>query len=524
MRLRLTWVVPVLIISLYATAHTAPPRRPQYKRIHQNSLRKVLADDPKGALAELGELDDPETDFLRAIVHVRANEFDKASRLVERALSHGLPPGRFLAGPRELLEPLYHQGPLRKLHDVHAHRLVHGPMVGATTSSTAAIWVRTARPASVEVIARSHGSEMIHRARASTTTERDHTCTVRLAALAPNTTYDYEVRVDGKKVFAQQTGHLRTAPRVASPAAFTMAFGGGAGFVPPNERVWDTIARFEPQLLLLLGDNVYSDDPESQAMQRYCYYRRQSREEFRRLVARTSVYTIWDDHDFGTNDCWGGPGTNEPAWKIPVWRTFQNNWANPAYGGGEAAPGCWYTFSYADVQFFMLDGRYYRTDPKIEDPSMLGPVQKAWLKDALRRSKATFKVLCSPVPWHYRTKGDSLDTWNGFRNERKELFGFLHAEKIEGVILLSADRHRSDAWKIKRSQGYDLYEFNSSRMTNEHVHKTMSEAIFSYNAKQSFGIVDFDTRGDPHVRYRVVTIDGDVVHTHTVRRSQLTYR
>ena len=273
---------------------------------------------------------------------------------------------------------------------------------------------------------------------------------------------------------------------------------------------------------MLLGDNTYSDDPKSPEMQKYCYYRRQSRPEYRRLTAHTPTYTIWDDHDFGTNDCWGGPEIDKPKWKRPVWEVFRQNWANPAYGGGTTQPGCWYEFSYGDVHFFLLDGRYYRTNPKVESPSMLGPVQKAWLLEQLGRSKATFKVICSPVPWEFRTKGDSKDTWLGFQAEREEIFSFIESERIEGVLLMSADRHRSDAWRIERKTGYDFYEFNSSRLTNQHVHKTMPEAIFSYNAKQSFGIVEFDTSSaTPRVRYRVITIDGEVVHELTVGKDQL---
>ena len=90
---------------------------------------------------------------------------------------------------------------------------------------------------------------------------------------------------------------------------------------------------------------------------------------------------------------------------------------------------------------------------------------------------------------------------------------------------MSADRHRSDAWRIERSDGYDLYEFNSSRLTNQHVHQTMDEAIFSYNAKQSFGRIRFDTTADdPFVTYDVVNIDGEMVHSLTVRRSELQFK
>ena len=89
-------------------------------------------------------------------------------------------------------------------------------------------------------------------------------------------------------------------------------------------------------------------------------------------------------------------------------------------------------------------------------------------------------------------------------------------------MLMSADRHRSDLWKIDRPTGYALYEFNSSRFTNQHVHKTMDAAAFSYNAKQSFGLVDFNTAAnDPTVTYRIITIDGEEVFAFPLRRSQL---
>ncbi len=89
---------------------------------------------------------------------------------------------------------------------------------------------------------------------------------------------------------------------------------------------------------------------------------------------------------------------------------------------------------------------------------------------------------------------------------------------------MSADRHRSDAWRIERKDSYDFYEFNSSRLTNQHVHGTMEKAgaIFSYNAKQSFGLVSFDTTADdPVVRYEVINIDGERMHELEVTRSDL---
>lgn len=304
---------------------------------------------------------------------------------------------------------------------------------------------------------------------------------------------------------------------------FTIAFGGGSGYVPDHERMWDTIRALDPRALLLLGDNVYIDDPETPAMQRFHYYRRQSQPEWSRLAKQVPVYAIWDDHDFTTNDGWGGPDIDTPAWKREVWKIFKENWDNPSYGGGEENPGCWFDFNLGEVHFIMIDGRYYRESPKAENPSMLGPVQMAWLKKVLVKP-AKFTVLCSNVPFAPNVKGGSKDTWDGYPAERAAIYQFIAEQKIPGVILLSADRHRSDAYKIKTGiKGmYPLYEFSSSRLTNQHVHPLIKSSLFGYNEKQSFGRVDFDlTAEDPTVKYTIVNIDGKEIHSLEVKHSEL---
>ena len=219
-----------------------------------------------------------------------------------------------------------------------------------------------------------------------------------------------------------------------------------------------------------------------------------------------------------------------------VWPIFQQNFINPYYGGGDANPGVWCDFSIGDVDFFLLDGRYYRTDPRIEHPSMLGPAQKRWLLDKLKASTGTFKVLASPVPWTFGAKPGSQrsstlgqvsgaqDTWQGFPAEREEIFGFIEKERIEGVYLISADRHRSDAWRIERENGYDFYEANTSHLTKTGTHPLMPNAIFSHRGKPMFGLLTFRmSLEDPELVYDVVDIDDELVDTLVVKRSQLSF-
>ncbi len=500
-----------LLLATHAHAQHDPQRNAT-QQIAVGNFEKFEQEIAKG------EADDPETRFVRMMAALKQGKMNEAVDQARAALDSGLSFERLVAGPRELLAPL------RETEEWNAWmaefggdriRLVHGPMLGAVTDSSASIWVRTANPASVSVKIGDREFGPVKTSAAS-----DHTAVVGLDGLEAATEYDYQVLVDGKPVEAEET-HFTTSPKVGEGARFHVAFGGGAGYVPKWEYMWDTIAKFQPQAMLMLGDNVYIDQPEFRLCQDYCYYRRQARPEWRRLVARTPMYAIYDDHDFGDNDCIPGPEIEKPAWKREVWNVFRQNWVNPSYGGGESQPGCWFDFRIGDVHFIMLDGRYYRD---LKGGSMLGPVQLAWLKETLKGSDGTFKVICSPVPWTANIKPGSKDPWDGYPEEREAIFSFIEDNDIEGVFLVSADRHRTDLRTTERSNGYTLFEFESSKLTNRHTHKVVKTPglIWGHNETCSFGLMRFDTTAaDPSVTFECVDIDGEVLETYTLPVSRL---
>jgi len=505
-------------------------RQAQYKKQNRDAISQIVDGNYEVAVRHFDDYlvthpNDLESLFGLAVVYTQMGEVGKAMKYVKQAVDSGLPFGRFLAGPRDLLKTLMKSVEFQEFSKRHATELLHGPMLGCVTDSRVRFWVRTATEVPVQVLV-SNSEEMeapIKSNVVGTTESRDFTAIVFVQGLKPDTKYYYELLINGKKESKQWS--FRTFPPPGTKAKFQIGFGGGAGYTPQHERMWRTIISHNPMAFLLLGDNVYIDNPTRPAVQKYCYYRRQSRSEFREFSSSTPIYAIWDDHDFTTNDGWGGPEIDKPEWKIPVWRLFCNNWNNPYYGGGERQPGCWFDFSIGSVDFFMLDGRYYRTNPRSKNPSMLGPIQKEWLLKKLKSSTATFKVIASPVPWAYGTKPGSLDTWEGYKKEREEIFYFIEKNRIDGVILISADRHRSDAWKIERENGYTLYEFESSKLTNIHTHKLIPGSLFGYNEKCSFGMLLFDTtKPDPEVSYLIINIDNQIIHTLTLKKSQLTHK
>ena len=541
-----------------------------YKRRGQRQLLEILDGNPARAIeladARLAEdIFDVESFFIKAVALGQLDRIEQAEEAMLSAIAFGMPAGRFLAGPRELLAPLAGTETFTNHAARPRNAIVHGPMLGAVTDTSARVWIRSFEETGFEVVATADGER--HTASGATTAALDYTGTATLEGLSPGTTYSYQVRLTApsdpraaprQSSRTSQQPHqpqsppplqsqssqsqpalpsqpsqplqaseppgyaLRTAPSPGTPGTFTIAFGGCAGYTPANERMWDTIAGHAPHAFLTLGDNVYIDLPEQPGpFHDYTYYQRQSRPEFRRLVSATPIYAVWDDHDAAVDDIWLGPYIDRPAWKQPMVEHFRRNWNNPSYGS-ESHPGVWFRFSLGDVDLFLLDGRTYRTNPFDDRPTMLGPEQKAWLLDSLGASEATFKVIASPVAWADGAKPGSRDTWSGFPEEREEIFRFIEESDITGVVLLSSDRHRSEAWAIERDSGYAFHDLLSGQLTNIHTHPVEPGALFSYNLKDSFGLLTFETaREEPRVTYEIYSIDDELIETLVIRHADL---
>lgn len=472
--------------------------------------------------------------FNLALGLARLGRIDEAGSALNTALDLGLPPSRIVAGPRAYTAALRDTAAFRRAR-AECHGLVHGPLLGSVTPVAARVWVRTENESKVEVRLSRSGNFAEPDARATGTTRsaEDYTAVLAVDGLTPQTTYQYQLWIGGQPVPRGTDWHFTTFPSDEDRGVVRVAFGGCAQYEPRNERMWDVIRLREPQAFMILGDNVYIDLPQVQnPFLDYTYYRRQSRPEFRRLVAGVPVYAIWDDHDAGIDDVFLGPYPDKPAWKVDFFRLFRRNWNNPSYGAEPERPGVWFKFRIGEVEFFMLDGRYYRENYLKPNPSMLGPVQKKWLLDSLAKSTATFKVLVSPVAWADDAKAKSVtgvgekieasDIWGGFKAEREEIFDFLADRRMEGVLLVSGDRHRADLRKNERTRGYPLYELMCSWLTNPQGTGSAGHPLWEYTTGPSFALLTFDTtKTDPTLAMEVSTITGEPVLKLTLKLSEM---
>ncbi|MGH3916823.1 MAG: alkaline phosphatase D family protein [Pseudonocardiaceae bacterium] len=243
-------------------------------------------------------------------------------------------------------------------------QLLCGPILRHVGSTTATVWVQTDRPAEIEVLG--------HRA-STFGVWGNHYALIEISGLEPASVTDYDVRVDGELRWPQP-GSARPGSRIrtrggggpvrvvfgscrqASPTAPRMAAKLGtdsltayairmAGITPEN---W-------PDALLLLGDQVYADEPTPQ-MRRWLSRRRHrtgppgppepeandfveyahlyqeawSEPEVRWLLSTVPTAMIFDDHDvrddWNTSTAWRRWITAQPWWPSRISGALTSYW------------------------------------------------------------------------------------------------------------------------------------------------------------------------------------------------------
>ncbi|MDC7682783.1 alkaline phosphatase D family protein [Asticcacaulis sp. BYS171W] len=389
------------------------------------------------------------------------------------------------------------------------YRLMQGPMLGAVGPDRVRLHMRCSACATLTVEYATNpdfsGSKVS--AGVATGPDTDYIALIELTGLTPATRYAYRILIDGQPDGYQKRlapFHFTTAPVVGQRQPFTVAFGSCARIQAAEvQPIWDAIAAQDPDLFLWLGDNVYHDTLEPQIMDEMWRWQR-SVPNLEPILRTVPQLAIWDDHDYGLND----HDRTNPVKDIAL-ASFKKYWANPSYGLPDA-PGVFFAFSYGDVDFFMLDSRYHRDPneaPDTPQKTLLGARQLQWLKDGLKKSRASFKIIACGSGWS-NAKGPGGDSWAAFLNERDALFDFIRDAKIEGVVLLSGDTHVGELNAIPASEkgGYDLYDLVSSPLAQDPElanasRKPEKRIRPAYVSDVNFGSLRFDFDPEPRLTF-----------------------
>ncbi len=388
--------------------------------------------------------------------------------------------------------------------------LALGPMIGHTGPTETRIWAKASHAARFAVqIGR---DPTLADARLvegpALGSESDFMGHLLIGDLQPATTYHYSVVLDGKPAMVRPYPSFTTAPANGAAGNTRIAFSscvGRSGFM--TAAIWaEMSARTRFDLLLMLGDNTYADSTVPEVQRRH-YYDHRGTLGYAEITRRVPTYAIWDDHDYGPND-----SDRTAAGKEISLQTFQQFWANPGYGQPDD-PGVYFKFTRGEIDFFMLDNRYHRSPNRAPDDgtkTMLGAPQLAWLKRELLASKAKVKFIASGSEWE---PNGHLDSWTSFARERDEIFAFMREHDVQGVILLSGDRHFTGAYQI----GGRFIEVTSGPLGSRTTNGINKPDMFLNLVEGTMcSVFDVDTTGaEPRVTLEVYRGGAGRIHERT---------
>lgn len=362
--------------------------------------------------------------------------------------------------------------------------LQSGPMLGYSEMREVLLWVQTKDVAEVSFaywVKDSLGEKskaVFYTPSVLTNKEQAFVAKIIADKVQPGNTYEYDLYLNGKKVAFDYPTTFQSQKLWQwreHPPSFTVAVGSCAYINEPEYdrpgkgyggeyAIFETIHQKRPDAMLWLGDNSYLREAdwftETGIQHRYTHSR--SIEELQPLLASTHQYAIWDDHDFGPND-----SDRSFLHKDKTLATFETFWGNPTTGLPDMKGGITTSFQWNDIDFFLLDNRYFRSpnNRKTGEKTILGRQQLEWLIDALATSKAAFKVVViggqvlNPLP-----------IWENYANnhaaERAYLLEQIALEEIKNVIFLDGDRHHTELSKMVNKAGNAVYDLTCSPLTS----------------------------------------------------------
>jgi phosphodiesterase/alkaline phosphatase D-like protein len=247
--------------------------------------------------------------------------------------------------------------------------------------------------------------------------------------------------------------------------------------------VWERIRHERPDVLLLLGDNIYLDrndhvDPRELSEElRRLYAAQFAEENFARLLAdlrerHGRVLAIYDDHDFIGDERLGGEDESSlaSAARAEFVRAFQ-----PVQTGDDV----YHATQVGDVLFVVCDTRFYRRSPSVsatDRNAVLGEAQWTWLEQTLASASAPFIVIAASTNFH-RFRDEAWEQYPvAFTRLRQLLLGRA------GALIVSGDIHNNDSYDES-----GVIELVSSGVSRQGL-------VFG-GLRENYGILDFDSLG-----------------------------
>lgn len=308
----------------------------------------------------------------------------------------------------------------------------------------------------------------------------------------PLTIYNLFV-FEGAKLVDQRL--VRRGPQISSKLRLAVASSMN-DYYSQNFKIWDELARTNPEYLLLIGDNVYADQSNTTDMsgvdpknlwKRYVDVRLSLPLFFQQKLI--PAHGLWDDHDFGLTQ--GGREYRHKEASREIFETFfaqslaEDNWSRGHGIGG--------LLSLGDFNLYFLDGRSFRTQ-NVEG-SHLGIDQYSWLMGKLKEESTPGLLIKGDQFFggHHR-----LESYEGSHPREFAQFTSDLRKLAAPINFISGNRHLSEVMHFPRGIfGRPSYELTSSPMhaqTFEEVDENPWRVVMAN--RPNFLLIDNLAKGD----------------------------
>jgi alkaline phosphatase D len=448
---------------------------------------------------------------------------------------------KFLAGSAGLVgaaalttghrESLYAQGtaPAVVTPDAARPTFPSGVQSGDVVGDRAMVWSRTDRPSRmvVEVSTQQSFANARRMVGPAALADSDFTARVDLTGLPADADIFYRVLFqnlqDPKVWSAPMLGSFHTPPTKRRTVTFAWSGdeagqGWGINLDLGGYKLYEAMRKDKPEFFIHSGDQIYADSPiqaevklPNGSMWKNVTtpekaHVAQTLADFRgafaynlldnnklRFCAEVPFLAQWDDHET-RNNWYPGQQLGDPRYTTERSASLLSAYARRAmfeYNAMRFDPidpeRIYRAISWGpSLDVFMLDERSYRgpNSPNVQtaldqDAAFLGPSQLEWLKQSLKRSKATWKVIASDMPISLVVPDLNPDvpkgTFEAWANgdpgapagrelELAALFKFIKANKIQNVVWVTADVHYAQALyyspqKAKFTEFLPFWEF-----------------------------------------------------------------
>ncbi len=347
--------------------------------------------------------------------------------------------------------------------------LISGPVIGSVTDHSAKIWYAYSGKCDVIVALFDavHKEVKFPSSLDFIKNKKDVIAmTLSFGDLRPNTkyiitiTFNKQLMSDKYMLTTMSKEPIKDFSFIAGSCFLEMPNAFGRMFLPgAHKRIFEPMSKDSTaDFNLWLGDNTYllfgQWNSFDKNFKRQLATRTKNKLYAKYLMSRPN-YAIWDDHDFGPNDCDGQFALKDTSLNI-----FKHFWPNEQFGLPETK-GIFSSFSKYDCDFFLLDDRYYRSSEEDTNGHLLGDEQMQWLKISLLNSKATFKFIITGS--QVLNQQTEKECWiSDFPKDTKDFLDFIKNNQLNGIIFLTGDRHLTRVVKDETITNYPIYDFTIS--------------------------------------------------------------